>query len=254
MSVDPAFATTTIKLDFGRHDGGTNGDATLSPDVNGNYWNNLSPGTATSSSVIPVNTTFGPFVTTTGAATSVGIKITSGTGNSIGYWECNGKLNGGLTTPSSALLGDFAIPTVTEDYWFLNLTGTTPNQTAVTLDITGLDPAKEYSFRLFGTRDTSGTRTTRYTMTGLNSGTATLVTSGVGIGSAAHPNGNDNTIVSINDIVPTAAGTVQTKLEIVNGGFAYLGAMEIAETPEPATLGAAGVVAVIMLGRKRRPA
>jgi hypothetical protein len=33
----------TFLVDFGRHDGGTNGTATVSPDVNGNYWNNLSP-------------------------------------------------------------------------------------------------------------------------------------------------------------------------------------------------------------------
>ena len=61
------FAAEVIKLDFGRHDN-TNGHATVSPDVNGNHWNNLSP---TSGGVIPINTTFGPFITTTNQPTTL---------------------------------------------------------------------------------------------------------------------------------------------------------------------------------------
>lgn len=243
-------SAAVIKLDFGRHDG-TNGAATASPDANGNYWNNLSPATASSSSLVAVNSTFGPFVTTTNTPTTVGIKVTSGTGTSLGYWECNGILNGGLTTPSSSLLGDFAVATATEDYWFV--AQGTANQSAVTLDITGLDPTKSYNFRMFGTRNTDAntTRTTRYTLTGANTGTDVLQTSGPSAGSAGHPYGNDDTISSINGIQPTASGIVTTKLEVVNGSFAYLAAMEITEAPEPATLTAAiGLVSV--LARRRR--
>lgn len=242
---------SVIKLDFGRHDN-TNGHATVSPDANGNYWNNLSP---TSGGVIPINTTFGPFVATDNQPTTVGLKVTSGVGTQVGYWESNGTLNGGLLVPSADLLGDFAVATATEDYWFLN--SPQAGQASVTLDLTGLDPSKSYNFRMFGTRNTdaNGTRTTRYTLTGANTGTDTLQTSGPGSASATTPTyfGNNDTIVSINGITPTAQGVIQTRLETVNGNFSYLGIMEITEVPEP---GSAAVVigSLALVGRRRRRA
>ncbi|MFT3788843.1 MAG: hypothetical protein QM770_22175 [Tepidisphaeraceae bacterium] len=252
--------SAVIKIDFGRHDG-SNGQVTSSPDVNGNYWNNLSPSTAATSSAVPLNTSFSNLVTTTNAPTTVGITVTSGVTNTgtLGNWECNGYNNGGLINPSAALLGDFAIPTATRDYWFCQAT-------AQTLNIVGLNPTLTYNFRLFGTRITTSVRSTKWTLTGANSGTGGVQTSGPDIG--AGPNqtgggsadngsgtvdGNDKTIVPINGIQPTAGGIITLKLESTAGAFAYLGIMEITDipAPEPMSLTAAAGAGLLMLARRR---
>lgn len=242
---------TIIKLDFGRHNN-VDGHATVSPDANGNYWNNLSP---TDGGVIPIDTTFGPFITTDNQPTTISLKTTSGVGNEIGYWEANGTRNGGLLVPSADLLGDFAVGTATEDYWFLN--SPQAGQSSVTLDLTGLDPSKSYNFHIFGTRNTNELRTTRYTLTGANSATEILQTSGTGSASPTTPDyfGNNDTIVSINGITPTALGVIETRLETVNGNFSYLGIMEITEVPEPGSAATViGSLSLSLLGRRRRHA
>lgn len=245
---------TVIKLDFGRHNNGVDGTATTNPDVNGNYWNNLTSAVDGSTSIVPINSVFGPFITQDNKPTNITLKTLSGTpDNKVGYWEANGKRNGGLLNPDPALLGDFAIPTATEDYWFLN----TPQegQSSVSFELAGLDPTKAYNFRLFGTRDTAETRITRYIFTGLNSGDATLQTSGPGSASATTPgyNGNNDTIVSVNGIIPTLDGKIIGTLETVAGNYSYLGIMEITEVPEPAAA-ATLVGSLALFGLRRRQA
>ena len=59
----------------------------------------------------------------------------------------NGILNGSLLAPSAALLGEHAITTVPQDYFFLQMAGT--------LRISGLDRSTRYVFHLFGSRELS---------------------------------------------------------------------------------------------------
>ncbi|HEX7653646.1 MAG TPA: hypothetical protein VF607_09075, partial [Verrucomicrobiae bacterium] len=104
---------SSVLIDFGRHDNGVNGDITVSPDANGNYWNNF----GTSAGTVPQFAAATNLVTVNNTPVTLGVTVLSTT------FQANGIQNGGLTTPDAALLGDFAIPTATEDYLFVN--GTT---------------------------------------------------------------------------------------------------------------------------------
>jgi hypothetical protein len=137
----------TILVDFGRHDA-TNGNATVSPDVNGNYWNNLS--SRVGDNIVTNGTRISGLDTVGGASTPVAIEITSG------GWKANGRANGGLFSPngpSGALLGDFAVETATEDYLFVEGAGATE-----TFRISGLNASSTYNLRFFGTRAIAGSR------------------------------------------------------------------------------------------------
>jgi len=213
-----------VLIDFGRHDGGVNGAPTLSPDTYGHYWNNM----GMSATAVPQNYAITNLINATNGPTTFGVKVLSTT------FQCNGIQNGGLTTPDALLLGNFAIPTATEDYFFLN---NGSSGISGTLRISGFNPALKYRFDMFATRNTDAatTRTSKYSVTDVNGVHAiNLQTSGPGAGSAARPYGNDDTIVSLNGLVPNASGELDLVVSEVAGLFAYLGVMQISladETP-----------------------
>src|ERR1035437_8821853 len=119
-----------IFIDFGPNGTGTgnylNGVITPSPDANLNYWNNaINPVAPASLSLVNssnVSTGFNMAVTTT--------------------MNLNGlAANGGLASPSATSLGDLAIGTATQDFFFTN-NATSPGA----LKFTNLNPAKGYKF------------------------------------------------------------------------------------------------------------
>jgi hypothetical protein len=183
---------------------GSGGVSPPSPDINGNFWNEFIPGD------------FYPLVDTANNATTIGIGATTGVASGN---------NGGLFGPQAGLLGDFAVVEATQDYVFQAGVGTTG------FEISGLDVNKTYTIRLFGTRDTGETRETRYRAVGENGAQeTTLVTSGLGIGDDGVYNGNDDEIAVIAGIPPKLlTGTIDLEIEVVQGGFAYLGIAEILE-------------------------
>ncbi|MEK7953633.1 GDSL-type esterase/lipase family protein [Luteolibacter soli] len=213
----------TVRVDFGKHDG-TNGNATASPDVFGKYWNNFG--------LVANGSTVSNLVTTTNAATTMGITLTSAN------WQNNGILNGGLTTangqpPLASRLGELAVETATQDYLFNSgATGFTTN-----LKVTGLNPTKQYSMRFFGTRNATDVRRSTYTITAGNGTFAgTLQTTGTGVGNGlggddgnATYNGNNRSTVALGGMQPTTAGELSLALSVAEGGFAYLGILEIVE-------------------------
>jgi len=213
----------TILVDFGPNDG-TNGAITASPDNLGQYWNNLVG--AGNSVSIPAGTGINNLITTTNYTTSIGLTISSG-------FYANGILNGGLLTPSYSLLGNFAIASATEDYFF---TGA-----SASLTITNLDSTLNYRLRLFGTRIATDTRITTYTVTGGNgSFTKNLQTSGTNsttgqpIGSDGVYTGNDSNIVSVVGITPNGSQQITVGVSVATGTFAYLGIMELTANHPPA--------------------
>ncbi|MEM8946457.1 MAG: PEP-CTERM sorting domain-containing protein [Planctomycetota bacterium] len=246
-----AASAKRILVDLGRSDGTNGVDTPAGPDVNGNHWNNYS---SVASPIPASGFSLSNLIDDTGAASAIGLETFAVAGG--GSFSSNGLLNGGLSAAAShsdakdpdgptfdagsAQFGlrpaaDYAIATVTGDYWF------TSNTTGAGIKITGLNPSLTYDLDLFGTRDTNTFRVTRYTATGANSGFQDLFTSGADIGSDGQYDGNDQYVVNINGIAPTAAGEIDLVVSQGQfngsglGTFFYIGALGINFIPEPAT-------------------
>lgn len=223
VAVGPAHISGfSVLVDFGRNDGGVDGIETASPDVNGHYWNNIGPSTIT----VPQGTTLDGLVTISNEPTSIGIMVLDAN------FQCNGTQNGGLLNPHYALLGDYAVGTATEDYFFLN-NGT--SGISGTIRIYGLNPNTAYNLKMFGTRDVAETRTTRYSVTDSNGvHFVDLQTSGAGAGAMTYgiTNGNDHTIVSLNGVMPDADGNLDLSVSERAGLYAYLGILQITYADE----------------------
>jgi lysophospholipase L1-like esterase len=213
-------------FDFGPSDL-VNGDATTAPDGNGNHWNNwhLTNG----GNVINSGEHLAGLVRSTGSNTGIRMIMTGG-------FQCNGKApTGGLFAPQAGLLGELAVETATEDFFYSSANDIND---AISDDVPGgfmlegLNPALQYEFRFHGARSNAETRITKYDVSGANSGTANLVTSGTGIGSTGGDN-NDDEVAVIGGIRPDAFGQVFVDLTLVQGSFAYVTAMQITASELP---------------------
>jgi uncharacterized protein YjdB len=189
-------------IDFGPNDV-TNGNITLSPDVNGNYWNNA---------MNEVSGTTTALVDNTNAATGFSLVIGAGMSK-------NGILNGGLLAPNMSYLGDFAIATATQDYFFGSVGS---------LKLTGLNPARGYKFKIFGSRDNTEVRTSQFVFTGKNTMTGTLQTSGTNVGGTGI-NRNVSNILSSDVITPSDNGEVTIAVTKTAGTFFHINVMKIEE-------------------------
>ncbi len=208
-------------VDFGPSND-DDGRATDGPDSSGLYWNSWRP-VVGGSVAIAAGTRLENLVTVDHEASAVSLEITDA------FSGANGRLNGGLNDPDATLLGLLAQPTATEDYFYE--TGTAGFR------ISGLDPAKTYSLRLFGSRSTTQTRETRFSVSGALPYTpfTDLVTSGDGLGSDGLYDGNDALIGLVNGVPPSDAGEITVTLSIDAGSYAYLNALEIIEEDAAAT-------------------
>lgn len=199
-----AQTTRTFYVDFGPNDG-SNGNITASPDVNGNYWSNVT-NTATTAS---------PVYLVTNKNTSSGVLINITTG-----FSSNGINNGGLLSPSANLLKDFAINTATQDYFHTENTGA--------FVIKGLDVSKGYVFNIFATRNDPEVRRTNYTFAGKTTYSASLQTSGTNLGGSGY-NGNNSTVLTTGTIVPDAKGQIAVTVKREAGSFGYIGILKLEE-------------------------
>ncbi|GAA5484790.1 PEP-CTERM sorting domain-containing protein [Haloferula sargassicola] len=239
----PSFGSTVL-IDFGRHDG-VQGNPTVNPDTNGHYWNNLTYNGGEFQ--IPSGQAYNDLVDTSNVATTIDVTTTS-------IWRSNGVNNGGLLAPSAGLLGDFAIATATQDYWFTETGGSPALNNTASLVISGLDPGLTYDLRLFGTRESTSTRETQYVIQGGNGPfSASYLTSGTGIGDGGY-NGNNDEIISFSGIEPDGSGNINVTINALQGGFAYLGVMEISSVPEPSHLAMVLGAGLVGLMRRRRQA
>lgn len=198
-------------IDFGPNDG-SNGDLTpATADVNGNYWNNV-----TANAPAGITLPFTPVTLVDKLNVQTGISVAVSAGSVM----TNGKLNGALLTPNANYLGELAIPTATEDYFFTMSNGT--------LTFAGLDVNKGYRFRIFGARDNTETRTSRYKFTGTNIVTGTLQTSGSNLGGTGVNTNNSGIYVS--DLVyPAASGEITLYIDIAASSYAYVNTLKLEE-------------------------
>ncbi len=193
----------SMYVDFGPT-GGTNGAITPSPDANGHYWNNATNGALGAAYDI---------VNANNADTGINMTVTDN-------FVVNTSTNYGPTAVTQSALGDLAISTATQDYFYLE-TGGSANSTGQ-LTFTNLNPQKGYKFYIFGSRPTSNVRISQYVFTGLNSFTGQLQTSD---GST----GNLTGILGTEMLTPDASGKITLNMSILQNSFAYINAMRIEE-------------------------
>ncbi len=129
--------------------------------------------------------------------------------------------NSGFTTPDANLLGELAISNATASYMYLS-TGTG------TVTLSCLNPNRMYRFSILGSRNFNGVRQTKYTITGFDTQTGIMQTSGAGIASNPTLYCNDDELFTV-EIFPDAFGIIQILVEIQSGGFAYINALKMEE-------------------------
>lgn len=164
----------------------------------------------------------GDLVDITGRDTGFGLVVTGG-------FLSNGKVNGGLLNPDPSLLGDLAIGTATQDYFFFTADGNVGggnDDIPGGFMLTGLDPSRVYELGFFGSRNSSQTRVTELEVIGSNAAIVHLQTSGAGLG-VNGSNGNDSTVARVAGIRPNAFGEIFVDGTLVAGDFAYIALLEL---------------------------
>jgi hypothetical protein len=114
----------------------------------------------------------------------------------------------------------------------------------ITLTLTNLDPTLVYDFSFYASRNGSGTRLTKYEVTGGNKTEAALL----------NVLGNVNNVASLSGFTPDADGIITIVVSRESGEYAYLGVMQVttAAIPEPSTAALVGAVCVSGLLRRRK--
>ena len=198
----------TLLFDFGPNNV-TEGNSTFNPDSNGAYWNNITNPTSTS--------TISSLKGSTNLTTTFGIRVS-------GSFNTNGITSGGLLAPQSANLGDLAIPTATQDYFYSSTTGG--------FKLSGLVKTKAYKLYFFNSRSTSSVRITKFTCVGLNTSEGNLQSSGSNLGGSGI-NGNNSTVLQTVLIYPDANAEINVTVSVFSGSFAYVNAMKLEEYTVP---------------------
>jgi hypothetical protein len=175
------------------------------PDTNSNHWTNIEA-----------------------KATDYDLTDKGGTGRyqitATGDFLVNNNSN--FTNPDANILGDMAIANATKSYLFLSGTGTG------TINISGLNLTRLHKLSIFGSRNTTNTRETRYTVKGLNTESGVIQTSGTGIATDITLNTNDDEFYIVNAF-PNAQGEIEIDVEVESGGYGYINMLKIEEDINP---------------------
>ncbi|WP_445750079.1 T9SS type A sorting domain-containing protein [Polaribacter sp.] len=196
--IAPSSSDSTFLVNFGS-------EPITNPDINSNHWTN-----------VQVKTTVYDLIDKGGTGR---YQITA-----TGSFTANN--NSAFINPDANILGDMAIASATKSYLFLSGTGTG------TITISGLETNRLHKLSIFGSRNTTSTRETRYTVNGLNTESGVLQTSGVGIATNPTLNTNDDEFYVVNAF-PNAQGEITIDVEIVSGGFGYINMLKIEEVLNP---------------------
>lgn len=203
----------TFYFDFGSNVEGR-GAITEGPDVNGNYWNNI---TNNDGNYAAAGTSYEALINSANTPSNYTLTLDtrfSTNGNSGG---------GGLLEPQMELLKDFAIATATEDYFYIE-----SNENNSSFTISGLDTGKAYKFYAFGSRDNTQTRTAYYTMSGLNVFVGEHQTSGTDLGGEGI-NQNIQNICESDLVYPDNEGKIKFTVSRNTGSYIALNILKIEE-------------------------
>lgn len=189
---------------------------TTGPDANGNFWNNSAGGPNGSPSNL------GVLVSQFNDPSSI----------SLTWLARNSGVataNMGVTNvpPASALASSpLNIGTALADSVFTSVAGTTNS-----LRLSGLDAGVLYNLSLFASRTATGARSTAFEIVGRTTLTNTVQTSGADLAGAGL---NYNATPWSFQIAPDAGGNITINYSIGSGGFAYLNALSLQATTNPA--------------------
>ena len=203
----------TLYFDFGSQVNGR-GSLTEGPDDNNHYWNNIANNDG---NYAAVNTVYSPLVNSENTSTAFELTLNS-------RFSTNGQSGGGgLLNPQKELLKDFAVASVTEDYFYIE---SGENNSSFT--VSQLDTKKAYKFYAFGSRSNTQTRTAYYTLSGLNLSQGELQTSGTNCGGEGI-NQNIQNICESDLIYPDSEGAIKFTVSRKNGDYIALNALKIEE-------------------------
>lgn len=203
----------TLYFDFGSQVDGR-GSLTVNPDANNHYWNNIANNDR---NYAAVNTVYSPLVNSENTSTTFELTLNN-------RFSTNGQSGGGgLLEPQAELLKDFAVASVTEDYFYIE---SGENNSSFTFS--NLDTGKAYKFYAFGSRSNTQTRTAFYTMTGLNLYQGELQTSGTNCGGEG-VNQNIQNICESELIYPDDGGNIKFIVSRKNGDYIALNALKVEE-------------------------
>ncbi|MDR0542759.1 MAG: GDSL-type esterase/lipase family protein [Dysgonamonadaceae bacterium] len=207
--------TQKFYIDFGQDNPGA-GRRITEVDANGNYWNNLIAPNGSPSTLNPTSITL---KNSSNTSTVYELELAA----SI---QSNGGTNGGLSSPDPALLGDLAVSTATEDYFFLG-------ESKGLLRFKNLDTQKAYRFYIYGCRAATGDqRGVVYSLTGKNGSHGKQLNTGTGIGANDY-DGNNNNVWQSTPVVPSGAGEIMLELgRLFNSQMAYISALKMEELSE----------------------
>lgn len=207
----------TLYFDFGSITD-TQGSITAGADANNNYWNNITNNVA-GNKYADAGTVYSPLVNAENIQTEYALTLDV-------RFSTNGKSGGGgLLNPQEDLLGDLAVASATEDYFF---TESNENENR-SFTFSGLDKNKGYKFYIFGSRSTTQKRVVYYTMSGFNSYQGELQTSGTDCGGTGIHQNIQN-ICESELIFPDDEGKIKFTLAKETGtAYAALNAMKIEE-------------------------
>ena len=213
-----AYSQTLVQkfyIDFGQ-DNPSQSRRLSGVDANGNHWNNVvapigSPSTLNAGASVTLKSS-------TDAQTFYVLEVA----RSI---RSNGGDNGGLFTPDPALLGDLAVATATEDYFFLD-----GGMGKGLFKFKSLDRNKAYKFYIFGTRVAAGAqRGVIYSLSGKNGSHGSQLNTGTGIGDNGY-NGNNNNVWESAFVIPADNGEIMLELgRLFSDQMGYISAMKIEE-------------------------
>lgn len=216
IQVTPSpYAPTRILVDFGSGNAANGSYLTISPDSNGNFWNNYQTNNETLSNLVFTDNSTSP-ITLTG--------LNAITGAARGGW---GVANGTVNLANSSLN---VFNAYTDGIYVFSGNAT--------LTFSGLDVSKKYSLELFGSRAAgkaavANNRTTLYTVTSASgSSTKTLQTSGLNIGTGGVNYNTSNSVVFSN-LIPDKSNRITLRFEGLGGqtSGSYLNAMQISVEP-----------------------
>jgi hypothetical protein len=234
----------TVLVDFGS-DNSFRGVSAPSPDVNGNYWNSLTPGPFFPN-LIGINNT--PTTVAIGFDTPVGTDSFNGPAGVTTFPDPT-PAEIAATDIDAAALGNLGVKEAAIDF-------AASDVGPARFQIQGLDPTKTYTLTLFGSHKFSADDATVYSVFSDATYTTPVASASLNVQTPGSPwLHNRDAVATISNLAPQASNILYVQFVGANGGLGYLNSFQLTgvAVPEPGTLllGACGVGLAVALRRRR---